>query len=229
MSKTVVLMLLTLLLLSISVMVGYVFAQSIPKPFIPEFAVDQTEQALKIKNQPFTPYYDAIHGMTINFYYNFEVKSNYSEEWTYIYTPSNGYPIQDPESEYTIISLSSGNSPYVIDTGSRRVSLKNLGPKIDFQVEAMIGYVHREYNPNSTSHLDLYPWVFTGETSGWSEIQTITIPESPISSPEPTPTPYDEHSNMRPYPWVEVILGIAITVAVISAGLVLLLYKIKRK
>jgi hypothetical protein len=57
---------------------------------------------------------------------------------------------------------------------------------------------------------------------------------APAPSPTPTFTPeptfYDEPSNMRAYPVPrEVILGIAVTVAVSAVGLGLLVYLIKRK
>lgn len=52
--------------------------------------------------------------------------------------------------------------------------------KIDFQVEAMIGYLSRIYDPYNFN-----PWTFTGQTSDWSNTQIITI----SASPNPTPTP----------------------------------------
>jgi hypothetical protein len=62
---------------------------------------------------------------------------------------------------------------------------------LDVQVEAMIGYIHRGYNPNHTSQLDMYPYVFTGETSGWSNTQTITLSDNSVSStPNVTEFPF---------------------------------------
>jgi hypothetical protein len=101
------------------------------------------------------------------------------------------------------------------------------GAQIDFQVEAMIGYVHRVHNPNATSHLEMFPYLFTGETSGWSETQTITLPtfaSSPTSSPSTTSTPKTPETLQ-----FEAILGAAIAVAVLGASLGLLIYLIKRK
>ena len=43
----------------------------------------------------------------------------------------------------------------------------------------MIGYIRRVYNPNATNQLEMYPYVFTGETSDWGETQIVTIPEFP--------------------------------------------------
>jgi hypothetical protein len=67
------------------------------------------------------------------------------------------------------------------------------GEQVDFQVEAMIGYIHRVHNPNSTSMSTIYPWRFTGETSGWSETQTLTI-NVPLS---PSQTVHSDQSNSQ--------------------------------
>ena len=58
--------------------------------------------------------------------------------------------------------------------------------KFSVEVEAIIGFPGRQAVPPQ------FPYVVFGETSGWSNAQTITIPETsstPSSSPNPTPTP----------------------------------------
>jgi hypothetical protein len=51
----------------------------------------------------------------------------------------------------------------------------------------MIGYVSRNYNPSATNQLEMYPWEFTGQESGWSGTQTVAVPSSPTSgSASPT-------------------------------------------
>ena len=220
MSRSVVLMLFALLVLSGLVMVGSVFAQSIPKPSVPEFAVELVDTSydvpttysidpftgenvthegyhvesrtieVKIKNQPFISYKiedSAGNSWTINFYYNIRIKGHFSEYWIELYRPSDGYTHQWSDSDYTVFSyVWGGDADTILGTKMIRIP---AGSQVDFQVEAMIGYVHREYNPNSTSYLDLYPWVFTGEVSGWSETQTMTIEASQTPSPEPTKSP----------------------------------------
>ena len=69
---------------------------------------------------------------------------------------------------------------------------------------------------------------FTGETSGWSESQTISIPENTSLNPMPTspkPLPSEEPQQLGQ----EVILGLAVTVAVVCIGLGLLVYLIRSK
>jgi hypothetical protein len=93
---------------------------------------------------------------------------------------------------------------------------------VDFQVEALIGSVHRDASTFWA------PWVFDGEVSGWSNTQTVTIGES--QTPEPTtptstPLPSEQPQTIEQ----DVIFGAAVTVAVLAVGLGLLVYLIKRK
>jgi hypothetical protein len=163
----------------------------ISKPSIPDFTVGFVNGALevRIKNQPFVPYDDPYND--ISFYYNIRFKGHYSEEWIELYRASDWYPTQS-DSEYTVIHLGTlGENRLSLVTSAKMIDVPS-GSQVDFQMEAMIGQVSRVYNPNATSMFDLYPWRFTGETSGWSKTQTITIPPTnptPTSSPSPTPTP----------------------------------------
>ncbi len=52
-------------------------------------------------------------------------------------------------------------------------------------MQALIGYIHRVYNPNMTGPSDVGMYVFTGQESGWSSTQTVTIPEAAV--PPETP------------------------------------------
>ena len=170
----------------------------IPKPSVPEFTVEfgnysydvpttystdpftgenLTHQGyhvqsktidVKIKNQPFVPYYDAERGWNINLYYNIRIKGHFSEEWLELYRASDQYP-RPSDSTHTTFS-------YVLEeSGDSKLGTKLIefpeGAVVDFQVEAMIGYVNRDVSAF------MAPWVLTGEKSGWSETQTITIDE----------------------------------------------------
>jgi hypothetical protein len=151
-----------------------------------EFSVNFVNGTIevKIKNQSFVPYYDANSGWNISLCYNIRMKEHSEQNWT------NLYLIEDvpthSNSDYTILSypLSDENTnSYILGD---KIWLLPFGSQVDFQVEAMIGYVHRVYNPNATSQLEMYPYVFTGETSGWSSIQTLTIGENLTLSTEPS-------------------------------------------
>jgi len=80
-----------------------------------------------------------------------------------------------------------------------------FGGQVDFQVQALIGATHRGYNANATNQLDMYPFVFDGETSGWSSVQTLTIPESSQETPVPTP-PNTQNSTVLGLDWVQLAL-----------------------
>jgi hypothetical protein len=108
-------------------------------------------------------------------FYNVRYRVN-SGNWMDIYTMDDAYPPQS-DSEYTIISV------YLHPQGNTTIVPTNS--IVDVQVETMSGYIHRDYNPNHTSQLDMYPYVFTGETSEWSNTQTITISDDSVS-PSPT-------------------------------------------
>lgn len=160
-----------------------------------------------IKNQPFSPYSDpsSATGM-INFFYNIRVKGHFSDNWIELYRASDGYPIQDSGSKYTVVSYSVGTTGGDLDSGQRMVHVYG---QVDFQVEAMVGWVSRVLNPNAAGQLDMYPWRFTGEVSGWSSTQTLIFDgsaptETASSSPSPTspaivsPTP--QNTTISPSP-----------------------------
>lgn len=179
-------------------MVESAFAQSIPKPSVPEFNlelivsppeshfVNQTIE-LTITNQPLTHYYETSSGWNTTFYYNVQIKTNqhnWSANWSTLYTIDE-LP-RPSKNNYTVLSYPSGQpqAENLYSLGDRLLDLPP-GSQIEFQVDAMIGYIHRDVRP-------LAPYLFTGEESGWSNTQTITIPETSTStspSPNPTPTP----------------------------------------
>ena len=272
MSKTVVLMLFALLLLSTLVVVGSAFAQSIPKPYVPEFIVrfvessynvttidlytglNVTEQfenntlEVVIENQPF---FYSWHGLSYNLYYNVRTKPHFAENWTEI------YPIfSHPNSPYDWDGKSWSYSEYIFDPDSHIQSASGFtilpfdlsgddafylfigltyGDRVDFQVEAIVGHdsqIWRIEHPFTPEYGGYYDTAVAFDiTSGWSETQTIAIGDSqtpspePTFTPEPTATPYGESQPADQ----QVILGVAVTVAVVVVGLSLLFYLIKRK
>lgn len=144
----------------------------------PGHHVENKSIEVRINNQPFTPYWiqENENNWTINFFYNIRVKGHFADNWAPLYGGSNGYLVQDYDSEYTVVPLSP-------DYPS--------GAKVDFQVEALIGYEHGVYTYTPWS-----AWVITGEESGWSNTQTLTITDSaststPNTSPSPSTTPQD--------------------------------------
>ena len=205
------------------------------------YHVENRSIEFTFKNQPFAPYTDSS-GNNIQLYYNFRFRGNYGEAWTYYPEDSKGrsvihygggiqvddtqlYPPLYPasNSDYTVVSLRLGLlGPPV---GSQEIP---DGVEVDFQAQALIGYFNRN---------DYGYYIFTGESSDWSNTQTLTIGEGqtstpspsttppPSSSPAPTSTPYQEPQQTEQ----DITIGVAITTIVIGAGLSLLIYLIKRK
>ena len=94
---------------------------------------------------------------------------------------------------------------------------------MDFQVEAMIGYVHRYPVINS--------WTFNGTESGWSITQTITIPAT-STSPSTSPNPTEQSGAHSAIPqlgldWMEISLFT--TLAIIVVLLVVIVFMHKKK
>ena len=261
MSKSAVLLLIGVLALSSLVMVGSVFAQSIPKPSIPEFTVNLIDSSydtqpttsidpytgqtvtypsqhieartieLRIKHISFTPFEieNGSNTYTVNLYYNIRWKGYFESEWHEIYIPMNGYAVGEIEGDYYVVSYQgnySSNEGLILDGDHFKATFPPRA-QVDFQLEALIGYIHH------VVALPVSAEVFEGQTSGWSNTQTITIPEdqtptpSPATTPTPPPTstPYQEPQQAQ----IEVIVGVAIVAVVIGAGLGLLVYLIKRK
>jgi hypothetical protein len=233
-SKTLALTLILLMTLTSLMLLTAepVTSQSIPKPSVPEFnaklisppeesqSVNRTIQ-LSIKNQPsFSDY---------GFFYIVRARIN-DGNWSLLYTIDN-VPAKS-SGEYTVFSYPSDGPvvEYQYYLGDR---IENLfaGDKVDFQVQAMIGSIHRVYNPNHTSQLDMYPYVFTGEVSDWSNTQTITMPDGSISSPAPDPTTAKTTSTTPTSPDAESpsnILFVGITIVAVILALSVL-FIIRRK
>ena len=206
-SKVFLVLLAGILLASSLMMIESVFAQSIPKPSVPEFTVvpsgpsfdipptysfnsstglfdtndgyhiQYSTVKIIIKNQPFSN-----QSVNDHFFYNVRIKPhNYPDSyWIELFSAgADGYPIQTL-SNYTTI-------PLAVEGAQALGPIIPTGATTDIQVEAMIGHIGR----NNTMIPYPYPYVFFGETSGWSNTQTVTLPPKTAitASPSPTPTP----------------------------------------
>jgi hypothetical protein len=231
-------------------------AQSTPAPSVPEFTIKFVDNSydvpttssidpytgqnvvhqgyhvnnvtlvMIISNQPFVYQYNG------RFFYNIRLKGHYAENWTQFYSNGN-LPLANASSTQTVVTLGAlGESGLTMDSGSREIKVP-FGGKVDCQVQAMIGQFYKEGVP-------LSGWFFQGETSDWSNTQTITISESQTPTPSPAATPTPTAPNMGPtsppsqepaltQEQLETIIGVAIAAVVIGAGLGLLIYLIKRK
>jgi hypothetical protein len=141
---------------------------------------------IRINNEPFTPFSvtEGSANWTAYFMYNIRWKGHYEQDWHEIYSPSNGF-LPRAESSETVYS----NQGEYSSTDGLKLTAQGvyiiLPPdgKVDFQVKALIGYVHRVVEGG------MAPWYFFGEESGWSNTQTLTINEgAPSSNPTASPS-----------------------------------------
>jgi hypothetical protein len=152
--------------------------------------------AVSIQNQPFTPYKDA-NGNYVDLYYDIRWKGHFGDNWwdynstfklllnSFSGFDNSGFPL--PNSEFKIISFPMGE-----DVNGHMLVLGNIsaGGKVDFQVKAFLGYYTQAMYPSVPGFRDASYYVFHGESSSWSNIQTITVPESTNSAiPNGNPTP----------------------------------------
>lgn len=168
---------------------------------------------LSIRNSKFTHYQDS-NDEDVNLYYIVRVKGHYEDRWTEL--PR----VTATDSAYTELRYDLGQF------GSYQTFQSvPVDGELDFQVAALLGYYTTVYQTLLPIGEDFY-----GETSGWSKTQTLTIESqtttpSPTATPATTPTPQEEPQQIDQ----ELIIGVAVIVAVIGAGLGLLIYLIKRK
>ncbi len=211
-------LLVALLALSSMIMAESAFAQTIPKPSIPEFSsliyvetfyylppnyvIDpSTGQNIsvkegynvynptivaKIRNQPLTPYSYPLNNSTskVYLYYNFRYKGHTVNEWIYYPISESGLSTHRYSAMFykfaDFPNFTASSTDYSVIPINFFIEPPPAGTKVDFQVQAQIG--------NIRSLGDGY-YSFTGESSGWSNTQTLIIPTSSTLTPNPTVTP----------------------------------------
>jgi hypothetical protein len=266
MRKALTLILIAVLALSSLVMVETAFAQSVPRPSVPEFTVKYVDHSyvvpastfidpytgkqisypsykvenktvdVIIENQPYTP--TNLDGNVTGLFYIIRWKGHF-ENWTGYYDGNDYFNINHLGDASRIWGISASNSANTVQSFTDFSGLSK-DAEVDFQVRAVIGFNFLYFGGHIQPIGTVFHYV---QESDWSNTQTVTIgelqttspeptstpeptiPTSPTPSPELTPTPYSEPQLTEQ----ELILGIAITIAIVGAGLGLLVYLIKRK
>jgi hypothetical protein len=152
---------------------------------------------IRIRNEPFTQLevQAGTANWTVNYLYQIQWKGHFEDQWHTMFLTDELLG-RDSGSE-TVFALggtySTAEGLTIQRQGMYAAFLSTIPPnsQIDFQVKAMIGYVHRVLEGG------MAPWIFTGEESEWSNIQTLTIPAS-SSSVTPAPSSTDASPNMGP-------------------------------
>jgi hypothetical protein len=198
------LLLVVTLAVSSLMMVESAFAQSIPKPSVPEFTAKYIDNSYDV---PLTTTTDPYTGKTVtqggyhvigepeieitiknpndtHVFYSVRTKGHFSQNWVVVeywhqlsntgqsYNPPNPYPQQNYSSQYTVLRFG--------DEGS---GIPSEG-QMDIQVEALIGSVKVGGDSDHSALYNMfYPtYDFSGETSGWSDTQTVSIASQSILS-----------------------------------------------
>ena len=164
-SKLVGLLFINFLILSSIMIVWSAFAQSMSDPSVPEFTAKVVANTIEvtIKNQPLAPY---ENGSYPGLYYMFRFKDHNAEEGFWDYDPVyfvlpstyGGYH-KASDYEFTVVSLSLEG--YHFPSGL-----------IDIQAIALVGNQFPTTMQNGTVY------GFEGETSSWSNYQTLTVSEN---------------------------------------------------
>jgi hypothetical protein len=210
-TKTLTILLIILLVIPSLAALQSVNAYSIPTPSTPQYTVTYADDSydvppqttvnsytgkteinqqgyrvqnrtvtLTIKNQPFTVYTDSA-GNIISLFYIVQVRGHFDGSW---YCPSGD---TDDRTELKYIKAQGDYPSTVLVYGSpgNGLGYTNLGApsggEVDFRIQAFIGYVNR-VSDGYTMFGEIYHYDFTGQTSDYSSIQTIKLPE------DPTPT-----------------------------------------
>jgi len=168
---------------------------------------------ITIKNQPFTPYQikDGNNIWNLTIYYSVRNKGHFSNIWGSGFTPDY-YQVQS-SGQYTEITFFVGpNGPRgdIMQGENVLEPVPSAGGQVDFQVEALIGYMQSEGVSVTQMFGVQLDWVFNGTESGWSNTQTISIPASSVS-PSPTPV-VPELSLLVIVPLVLSIFSVAVIV-----------------
>ena len=246
-------------------MVESAFAQSIPKPSVPEFTLKYVDNSydipptygidpytgknvvtqaayhiqnksivVTIKNQPFVSYRNENNSV-VGLFYSVRLKGHFQDSYG---EPSSESYIYRSDSDYTSVYCglngNNGTDPFTGDFWLGGLEIP-AGGQVDFQVKALIGHYTRVYGDFAPPFGQSYHDVFTGESSGWSNTQTLTIPTSsqtPDQTTEPTPSQTTESTSTNETSQtlqLAAIIGTIIAIVVVSAGLLVYFKKRNRK
>ena len=195
--------------------------------------VENKSVEVTIKNQPFDNYKDS-NGNTITLNYNIRWKGHFGDYWNELQSSLGGIylvassslmqssggqvTLVAPNSQVTVVSY---NSEENNGSNYNRLYIGNLsaGDQIDFQVEALVGYYTTlTGTPDPLFHRTTESYVFTGAESGWSNTQTITIPDTSITSPTPSLAPSPSIPEFPSFVVVSFLMAATVLTAIFYKG-----------
>ncbi len=137
---------------------------------------------ISIRNQQFSSFKDS-NGNTIVLSYNVSSMGHYSDNWSYYPDAWWKTPLITSNGDYTVISFG-----YNYDESNSYTYLMNIpeSGQVDFRVEGLIGYFNETIKRYPVPGGEFHVLSFMGESSGWSNIQTISIPDGKVITSEST-------------------------------------------
>jgi hypothetical protein len=151
---------------------------------------------VQIGGQPFIRYNNSV-GQLISLYYDVRWKDNNDSIWQSLPPPYEYYSdAADPWDPQAIGCYISIGFQGIEGPNSAPQFLDPTATQIDFQVEALIGY----YNSDN---------VFVGQSSGWSNTQTLNVNDGSTSVNSSTlPSSSSNSTNQQPDTQSGVLLGL---------------------
>jgi hypothetical protein len=199
------------------------------------YHVEKYDLEVTIKKQSFTSYTNA-DGYTCNLYCNVQVKGHFEENWKVFYSDSQSY----------VFIMWSGSQDIVVSytlceyDATMFLGKPPSGSQLDFRVEAFAGY-WRDPMPQESALGIREQILVRDESSGWSDIQTITItydaslslPSQTVTSPENTSTPSDgkptsptDSTTQKNFATsVNILLGVIVILLCVTVVLVIMFFR----
>ena len=181
------------------------------------YHVDNRTIAFAIKNQTFSLYNDS-NGNSIGKYYNFRAKGHDENEWVLhpfaqtgpgtwqsTYTNSKYYQSVSP----TYPASNAENSTIIIGLDNFNLQNASAGNQVDFQVQSLIGHID-PINSGPLAGMGYYS--FTGNSSDWSNTQTISVGSETNSTSVSASASSTQTPTVPEFPsiFLVIILGTAI-------------------
>jgi hypothetical protein len=159
------------------------------------YHVESKKLEVTIKNQAFISFLDASGNYT-SLYYIFRYKGHFENDWQY-YPPDPFQGSSPPLSPFEYDArgwayINASSSEYTIILLPEQLKDAPADGQMDVQAQAMVG--HDNVIRWGEGRLAYIGYYFVGESSDWSNTQTITLTDGATSgsintSPYPTPTP----------------------------------------
>jgi hypothetical protein len=184
--------------------------------------IDNRSVEITIKNQPFTPFNDS-RGNTINRFFDVRYKGSYGDTWTTLCAGQTQMAILEGETIHktTYIQYGYAIQNYTAQYTKITYKLTPYSGQMDFQVQALEGYTAQTYY-DAFLYRTYIGFTFYGESSDWSNTQTISFPDGNLTAAgntDPTATQTPDSTPSPSVPEFSIISLLPLFVVVFLAAL----------